>query len=214
MSPEQAQPPLDLAAFRKALEQLWSQADQAFAQVAQAFAKEVRCGSGCDDCCHAVFDLTPAEVLGLALAFRALPRAERREALRRAEKAAAEFDQIAKAALSQPEQERLTTFSRARIACPLLVKGRCLLYAVRPLTCRIYGVPVAAAGGGHACPRSGFDQGESYPTVDWDLVQQALNQISAVAVQLAPALPRERIDLARALTWASDQALTLAALEA
>ena len=27
--------------------------------------------------------------------------------------------------------ERLTTFSRARIACPLLNKGRCALYAVR-----------------------------------------------------------------------------------
>ena len=206
MSPEQAQPPLDLAAFRQALEGLWAQADGAFARVAQEFPQQVKCGSGCDDCCRAVFDLTPAEVLGLALAFKRLPRAERREALRRAGKAASEFDQVARAALNQPEEERLTTFSRARIACPLLHKGRCVLYASRPLTCRIYGVPVAAAGGGHACPRSGFGQGQSYPTVDWDLVQQALAKISALARELAPALPQERVDLARALMWASDQA--------
>ncbi|MCB2226795.1 MAG: YkgJ family cysteine cluster protein [Desulfarculaceae bacterium] len=206
MSPEPSTPPLDPAAFQKALAELWSQADGAFAQVAQAFPAEVKCGSGCDDCCRAVFDLTPAEVLGLALAFRALPRAERREALRRAEKAAAEFDKITRLALNQPEEERLKTFSRARVACPLLQKGRCLLYASRPLTCRIYGVPVAAAGGGHACPRSGFDQGESYPTVDWDLVQQALNRLSAMALELAPSLRQERIDLARALIWASEQA--------
>ena len=214
MSSAPPQPPADLAAFSQALESLWAQADQAFARVAQAFPKEVRCGSGCDDCCHAVFDLTPAEVLGLALAFRHLPRAERREALRRADKAAADFDQVARQAMGQPEEERLTTFSRARITCPLLNKGRCLLYAARPLTCRIYGVPVAAAGGGHACPRSGFDQGQSYPTVDWDLVQQALGPISALARELMPQLGPERLDLARALIWARAQALTLEALEA
>jgi len=214
MSPETPQTPPTLETFTQALAQLWAQADQAFAQVAKSFPAEVKCGSGCDDCCHAVFDLTPAEVLGLALAFRRLPRAERREALRRAEKAAVEFDQVAKAALAQPEEQRLTTFSRARIACPLLAKGRCVLYAARPLTCRVYGVPVSSYDGGQACPRSGFGQGESYPTVNWDQVQQALGQISALAVELAPQLPRERIDLARALTWTRAQALTLEALEA
>jgi len=214
MSPEPSNHPPGLAQFNQALADLWDRADQAFARVAEAFPKEVACGSGCDDCCHAVFDLTPAEVLGLALAFRRLPRAERREALRRADKAAGEFDKVARLALGQPEEERLEIFSRARIACPLLHQGRCLLYAQRPLTCRIYGIPVAGQGGGHACPRSGFDQGQSYPTVDWDMVQQALGDLSGLALELIPQLPRERRDLARALAWARSQALTLEALEA
>ena len=210
----QSQPPADLEAFRQGLATLWQRADAAFAQVAQSFLQEMRCGSGCDDCCHAVFDLTPAEALALALAFRRLPRNARREGLRRAEKAEALFDQVARQALGQSPEERLTTFSRARVACPLLEKGRCLLYGERPLTCRLYGIPVAGGEEAHVCPRSGFDQGESYPTANWDMIQAALKPLSALALELAPQLGDERRDLARVLRWAQAQALTLEALEA
>lgn len=212
MSP--AQPPIDLTTFNQGIAALWQRSDAAFAQVAASFPNEVRCGSGCDDCCHAVFDLTPAEALALALAFRRLPRNARREILRRAEKAEALFDQVARQALEQAPEERLITFSRARVACPLLEKGRCLLYAARPLTCRLYGIPVAGGGESHVCPRSGFDQGQSYPTASWDMIQAALEPLSRDALELAPQLGEERRDLARVVRWAQAQALTLEALEA
>ncbi len=210
----QPQPPASLSQFSQGLDALWRRCDMAFAQVAVSFPKEVRCGSGCDDCCRAVFDLTPAEALALALAFRRLPRNARREALRRAEKAEAEFDQVARRALNQAPEERLLTFSRARVVCPLLEKGRCLLYAARPLTCRLYGIPVASGDGAHVCPRSGFDQGQSYPTADWDQVQAELERLGQAALELIPQLGPERRDLARVLHWAQAQALTLEALEA
>ena len=210
----QPQPPADLNAFSQGMAAIWQRCDAAFSQVAGSFPAEVRCGSGCDDCCHAVFDLTPAEALALALAFRRLPRNARREALRWAEKAEALFDQVARQALKQSPEERLITFSRARVACPLLEKGRCLLYASRPLTCRLYGIPVASGDEAHVCPRSGFDQGQSYPTAGWDMVQAEAERLSRTALELIPQLGEERRDLARVLRWAQAQALTLEALEA
>jgi len=213
VGPEQNQPP-SLASLLENLAALQSGADQAFASVVQRFPREVACGGGCDDCCYAVFDLTPIEALALALAWRRLPRQERREALRRAEKAAAAFDRLSAQALALPAQERIAAFSQARIACPLLSEGRCLAYAARPLTCRLYGIPVATQGASHSCHRSHFKEGVSYPTVDFGKVQAELGRLSQEALALAPLLGPQRRDLARALIWAQSQALTLDALGA
>jgi len=67
-----------------------------------------------------------------------------------------------------------------RIRCPLLnEKELCDLYEYRPITCRFYGVPTAIGGAGHTCGKSGFKQGEKYPTVNLDAVHSKLQQISA-----------------------------------
>lgn len=213
MAPEQKQPP-SLTSLLQVVAALQAGADQAFASVAQRFPREVACGHGCDDCCHAVFDLTPIEALALAQAFRGLPRQERREALRRADKAAAAFDRLAAQALALPVEERIAAFSQARIACPLLWEGRCLAYAARPLTCRLYGIPVATQGASHSCHRSRFSEGVTYPTVDFGKVQAELGRLSQEALALAPLLGPQRRDVARALIWAQSQALTLEALGA
>jgi hypothetical protein len=55
----------------------------------------------------------------------------------------------------------------------------CELYDYRPLTCRFYGIPTAIGGAGHTCGKSGFKQGEQYPTVNLDAVHTQLQQISA-----------------------------------
>lgn len=199
-----------LAEVMAGLAKLQATADQAFEQVASQFPREVACGNDCDDCCHAVFDLTPVEAAALALAFRALPRTTRREARRRAGKAAEAFDKLAAEALALPREERISAFSRARVCCPLLHENQCLLYAQRPLTCRLYGIPVATEGQSHTCHRSRFAQGKSYPTVDYGKVQAELGRLSEMALKLLPALPPQRQDLARALIWAQDQALTKA----
>jgi Fe-S-cluster containining protein len=185
------------------LENLRARADESFRQVAQAHPQAVACVAGCDDCCHALFDLSLLEALSLALAFQELPRQERREILRRGEKAVQIFDKAAALALAAQGEERLRVLSLARVPCPLLSGGRCLLYRDRPLTCRLYGVPVAIDGASRTCHRSRFLPGQTYPTVDLALVQMELERLSRAAARLLPSLGPARRDVARALELAN-----------
>jgi Fe-S-cluster containining protein len=67
-----------------------------------------------------------------------------------------------------------------RVRCPLLNSdGLCDLYEYRPITCRLYGLPTAIGGIGHTCGRSGFVEGQQYPTVNLDMIQKRLYVISA-----------------------------------
>ena len=181
------------------LQHLRDRADAAFLEVARRFPREVACVPGCDDCCHALFDLSAIEALAIALAFLELPRQQRREARRRAGKAAAAFDQVMREAFQHQGEERLRLLSRARVACPLLEKGRCLLYQQRPLTCRLYGIPAAIEGQPRICRRARFQEGQTYPTVDLARVQSELERLSRLALQRIPNLPPGRRDVARAI---------------
>jgi Fe-S-cluster containining protein len=189
-----------LAALKHELNQLRARCDASFAQVAQAHPQAVACGAGCDDCCHALFDLAPVEALAIRAAFAGLGRRERREALRRAERAVRDYDQALGRALARQGEERLAELSAARVACPLLAEGRCLLYAERPATCRLYGIPVAVGGQPRTCSRAGFRPGQSYPTVHLEKVQEELDRLSQAALALVPGLPPRRLDVARALS--------------
>ena len=188
-----------LIALKVELNELRARCDAAFQQVAKEHAQAMACQTGCDDCCHALFDLAPMEVLALAVAFKQLPRQERREALRRAEKAARIYDDTARQVLAAQGEEKLKLLSQARVPCPLLSKGRCILYAERPATCRLYGIPVAIQGKARTCHRARFKEGQTYPTVDWGQVNQQLNQLSAAAVSLIPTLTSRRLDVARTI---------------
>ncbi len=181
------------------LERLRAQADVSFARVAREYPQAVACRPGCDDCCHALFDLSPVESLALAAAFRRLPRQVRRRVGRRCRQAARDYDQVLAKALALEGEERLELLSRARVACPLLLDGRCALYPQRPITCRLYGIPVAIAGQGRTCGRARFQPGKSYPTADLDQVQARLEQLSQALSRLVPGLGLRRRDLARSL---------------
>jgi len=66
-----------------------------------------------------------------------------------------------------------------RVRCPLLnEENKCDLYAYRPVTCRLYGIPTAIGGRGHTCGLSGFQEGVSYPTVNLDSVHAKLRELS------------------------------------
>jgi Fe-S-cluster containining protein len=188
-----------LTALKVELNELRARCDAAFHKVSLEHADAVACKTGCDDCCHALFDLAPMEVLALAVAFKQLPRGERREALRRAEKAARIYDDTAREVLAAKAEERLKLLSQARVPCPLLSKGQCILYAERPATCRLYGIPVAIQGNARTCNRALFKEGQTYPTVDWDQVNQQLDHLSAAAVSLVPTLTSRRLDVARTI---------------
>ncbi len=200
-------PPADIPRALAALDELRARCDQAFAQVAGRHPAEVACRPGCDDCCHAVFDLSPVESLALALAFSRLGRKERRAVGRRLQRAAADYDRVLEAGARLGGEARLEHFSRQRVACALLEGGRCALYAERPLTCRLYGVPVAAAGRARTCRKAGFVEGETYPTVDLGRVQAELQELSRPVVARFAELGRARLDVARALMLAGSPAL-------
>ena len=78
------------------------------------------------------------------------------------------------------EDEILTRLAGERIRCPFLNnQDRCDLYEYRPITCRFYGIPTSIGGVGHTCGKSGFIEGEKYPTVNLDIIHSRLQQISA-----------------------------------
>jgi len=188
------------------LDQLRGRAEAAFSQVAEQHPGQVACRPGCDDCCHALFDLAPIEALALARSFLDLPRATRREAARRGAKASQAFDRAVAQALGQQGRERLRILSQARVACPLLKDSRCLLYAQRPVTCRLYGVPTAIEGQARICRLAGFQPGQSYPTVDLGRINAELERQSTRALAALPELGRlGRLDMGRALELAESQ---------
>ncbi|MDI6789117.1 MAG: YkgJ family cysteine cluster protein [Thermodesulfobacteriota bacterium] len=157
---------------------LLSEIGSVFHRVRETHSDCVRCQVGCTDCCYAVFELFPIEAAYLSYHFQQhLKRKERREVLRRAEKALLEIARV-KEGIKDKESEVLQ-MAEARIRCPLLSdQGRCLLYEYRPITCRLYGIPTAIRGAGHTCGKSGFEKGTVYPTVNLDLIHEKLFTLS------------------------------------
>lgn len=159
-------------------EMLLSEIGRVFQRVQETHSDCVRCQVGCTDCCYAVFELFPIEAAYLSYHFhQRLKRRERREVLRRAEKALLEIARI-KEGIKDKESEVLQ-MAEARIRCPLLSdQGHCLPYEYRPITCRLYGIPTAIRGVGHTCGKSGFEKGTIYPTVNLDLIHEKLFTLS------------------------------------
>ena len=177
---------IDFTPYFKKYETLVATADEAFERVKKAHADCVKCEEQCSDCCHALFDLTLIETLYLNYQFNKKFEGSKRAALlekaNRADRRAYQIKRKAYKKLQdgKNEGEILAELSLERIRCPLLnEKNLCDLYDNRPLTCRFYGIPTAIGGAGHTCGKSGFKQGEKYPTVNLDSVHSQLQQISA-----------------------------------
>ncbi len=164
---------------------LQAEADTLFTRVRDQFSAEVRCQPGCDDCCHALFDLSLVEAFAVNQAFgqsfgfgplrsRILEAAA--EADRRAVRLKRDYFRSAKAGAD--EAAILADAGRQRLACPLLQEGGCALYEARPITCRLYGVPTAINGQAHVCPKCAFEPGKPYPTVALDRIQDRLAGLS------------------------------------
>ncbi len=146
----------------------------------------VRCKLYCCDCCHAVFDVTLIESVYLNYHLnKSLTRRERRPILRRAEKADRKFYQIKrklqKMYIDQGKSpdEVLLHLAHERVPCPLLNEEKlCDLYARRPITCRVYGIPTMIGGKAHICGESGFKEGTAYPSVNLDNMNDRLIELS------------------------------------
>lgn len=186
--------PLDFSPAFARYEAIAAEADAAFAKVSTACPGLVSCGAGCSDCCHALFDLTFIEALYLNHQFnKAFPPGAARDAiLERANVADREHYKLKRKAFRAgekgvPTSEILADLAKERIRCPLLGDDdRCVLYPYRPVTCRLYGVPLEIGGAAHTCGQSGFLQGGRYPTVKIEKLQDRLMELSQEVVASLP----------------------------
>jgi Fe-S-cluster containining protein len=180
----------DFTPYFKRYEALRQLADQTFDKVSREYPQNVKCKSGCADCCHALFDLTLIEALYINHKFNEKYQGPEREALlEKANRLDRRMTKIKRRAgqdlqAGKPEQEILAELASVRVPCPLLNdEDLCELYEFRPITCRFYGIPTAIGGAGRTCGLSGFEPGRSYPTVNLDRVHQQLQQITSELVR-------------------------------
>ncbi len=156
--------------MEKELIALYRQIDQAFNKVAVKFPHEFKCKIGCCDCCHAAFDISLIEAVTIKKAFNILGKKTKKYCIKRAKEASELWEQAI---------EKKADLSRVRIPCPLLNRdNECILYKLRPVNCRSYGVPTEIHGKGHVCHLSGFVGGKSYPTIRLHIIQQLLLELS------------------------------------
>lgn len=166
-------------------EALVAEVDKAFNKISEQTEDGIKCGKGCSDCCHALFDLTLVEAIYLNRKFNELYSGlERSNIMHAADTADRQIHKIKRRAFKASQagtsaSEILKEVSLARVRCPLLLEeDLCALYDFRPLTCRIYGVPMNIGGQAHSCQKSGFAPGKSYPTINMDTLQSKLTELS------------------------------------
>jgi Fe-S-cluster containining protein len=179
-------------------ERLAALADQAFETMQRDYGDLIKCQRRCTDCCYAVFGLFPVEAVYLKCQFERLDGAGKEEILLRTAQTEADLQRL---------QERLARFdgepgiqnrmlARERIRCPLLNgEEECALYPHRPITCRVYGIPVAVHGQGRVCWKAGFANGEAYPTFNLDAVYKELYRLSRVLLEETGAKEPEKAAL-------------------
>jgi hypothetical protein len=88
--------------------------------------KPLACKAGCDHCCHNLIVATPVQVFAIAAALRDNLDDEEMTALK----------QRLDLAVRKQVDLDWNTIGKRRPGCPLLAKGACLAYGVRPLGCR------------------------------------------------------------------------------
>ncbi len=167
-------------------EALVAEVDGLFDRVAAQHPECVTCEKGCSDCCHALFDLTLVEAMYLNSRFRAtfgdgpvrsaiVTRSN--EADRRSYKLKRQAYKDSQAGVDT--RTILENMARQRLRCPLLgTDEQCEMYAHRPITCRLYGIPTAIGGKAHTCGKANFAKGVAYPTVHMDKIQDRLIALS------------------------------------
>jgi len=116
---------------------------------------EIACHHGCSECCRGLFDITLLDALYLKRGFDLLPHAVQQAVQ---EKASA---QLAALTAEWPDFKRPWTLNHIpeeqwdammpeedETPCPLLSgSGACLVYAYRPMTCRLNGIPLVDTDG-------------------------------------------------------------------
>ncbi len=172
---------MKIAALFHSYELLADKAEAAFQKMALSYGRCVTCRRHCSDCCHAIFGLFLIEASYLQRHFARLSDPQKQEVLRRCRHADEALEDLKRRFQAEGRDSRSATdaLARERMQCPLLDENQdCVLYRVRPITCRVYGIPTAVHGKARACGKTGFEKGRSYPVFDLDGVYRDLHVLS------------------------------------
>lgn len=203
----------ELEPIFKKYEAFVKQIDEVFEKVRSDHPECVKCELECADCCHAIFDLTLVEALYINQKFIDTLEDKKTNILEKANRVDRKLHQLKRKAFKavengeKSEEQVLLEMAAERSRCPLLNKENCCdLYAFRPVTCRLYGIPTAIGGHGHTCGLSGFKEGTSYPTVNLDAVNAKL---SALSQEIVTALNSTHVKMGDILMPVSMAILTI-----
>lgn len=127
---------------------LYGEVDDWFASCLQAGGTSLACRGGCSSCCRGLFDITLLDAWLLKDAFAALPQVTRDQVLQRSRPRLLELEKRWPELINPyllnalPGMEWQEMPEEDLTPCPLLDElGLCLVYAARPLTCRLHGLP-------------------------------------------------------------------------
>ena len=178
--------PFDLSPIFAKYEELQKEVDAIFNKVKTLESSCVTCKKGCNDCCHATFDLSFIESIYINTMFEKTfdYGPIRSSILEKANKIDRDLTKLKKDLYyaeknGEQTEEIMKKAAKIRIKCPLLDDNNlCVLYEYRPITCRLYGIPTEIAGQAHVCGYSGFKKGQNYPTVHLDKIHAKLDEMS------------------------------------
>ncbi|GAB7079920.1 protein-tyrosine phosphatase family protein [Megalodesulfovibrio paquesii] len=152
---------VDLHPFIHDYEELAIEVEQS---IADACTTLPRCGREHSRCCTRPVQLTFIEAVDLATMINEELTSETRQALmERANQASRHERQIRQQSQETRAAQGESCLADMDFACPLLEHGRCMLFYMRPLQCRTYGMPAEVA--------------ESL----WQRISPALNRLSGQA---------------------------------
>ncbi|BCS53831.1 YkgJ family cysteine cluster protein [Geobacter sp. SVR] len=115
----------------------------------------IACRSGCSACCRGLFDITILDALYLKAGFDRLPP-DRQSSIRLKAKARLDAIQAGWPAFSppwvlntlpEPEWDLIMPDDDETPCVMLSEEGQCLVYAHRPMTCRLNGIPLIDVSG-------------------------------------------------------------------
>lgn len=128
--------------------ELLGEVDAWFTSCLQAGGTQLACRGGCSACCRGLFDITLLDAWLIKEAFAGLAPDLRARILGRCRERLAElggrWPDLREPYLLNglPEEEWTAMPEEDETPCPLLDdRGYCLVYAARPLTCRLHGLP-------------------------------------------------------------------------
>ena len=135
--------------------ELLEQVDSWFVRSMDLYPEKIACQSGCSHCCRSIFDITLLDAYYLKLGFDALPAQTRERVLKKAQERLKlmrehwpEFDHPYVLNHRPDEEWEPLMPEEDETPCVLLGDdGRCLVYANRPMTCRLHGIPLIDTDG-------------------------------------------------------------------
>lgn len=127
---------------------LLGEIDKWFENCLKAGGASLSCRSGCSACCRGLFDITLLDAWLLKRGFAGLSKEIQTQVLERCQSRLSELNKRwpnlrpPYRLNALPEEEWLMTPEDDQIPCPLLDEdGLCLIYAERPMVCRLHGLP-------------------------------------------------------------------------